>query len=582
MILLYYYFACYITLSTVLQSCHANDPEVIQQFWKQLYSQLPDPSLPNRLSNGQQMGVKLSVAVESAEFGHAYDDYVCRATIRLVTSWPIMDTKISDNTLVRMAGGTVMLDADRVWRPRVMVSGARHMKLFSRRLELQSFGKSSPPHRSLMQKGDADYGSGGEVSAQGNPGRQPVYVMSEIFNVEVLCTSPSIKHYLGAIHCPVVFSQETFHRENSDYIWQDRTTCTLSVKASEKISYVTLSTRYSDKSSSEGPQSNLSINLCFNPTALVLRAALPALLFTFLSFILLWSLPCGPQIISITQGGLVLLCLATWTHFSVAIPTHFSLVDAWFILCLAFISMTFLFTLYEHRRLDRLAKTRQIQQQRRIYSALSATALCVPKMPPCGAAGGGGGGGSGGSTCGCGGCSCAGGFCGAGGGFLGIGNGQTSQMGSGGSPPPLGLMHQASPVVMPTKLDICNEAYFRSVSSELSKDSSAIMSLGTALRLRCAKNGGLGVFEPNDSNLGLIKSQYALGSTPSTHPAPSGSFLQPLGPIAPSYCTTVVAVALPILYILAIIIFWGFFGAQGTVPKDCLVGSVTCQALDRS
>ncbi|VDD75420.1 unnamed protein product [Mesocestoides corti] len=443
------------------------------------------------------MGVKLSVAVESAEFGHAYDDYVCRATIRLVTSWPIMDTKISDNTLVRMAGGTVMLDADRVWRPRVMVSGARHMKLFSRRLELQSFGKSSPPHRSLMQKGDADYGSGGEVSAQ-------------------------------------------------------------------------------------GPQSNLSINLCFNPTALVLRAALPALLFTFLSFILLWSLPCGPQIISITQGGLVLLCLATWTHFSVAIPTHFSLVDAWFILCLAFISMTFLFTLYEHRRLDRLAKTRQIQQQRRIYSALSATALCVPKMPPCGAAGGGGGGGSGGSTCGCGGCSCAGGFCGAGGGFLGIGNGQTSQMGSGGSPPPLGLMHQASPVVMPTKLDICNEAYFRSVSSELSKDSSAIMSLGTALRLRCAKNGGLGVFEPNDSNLGLIKSQYALGSTPSTHPAPSGSFLQPLGPIAPSYCTTVVAVALPILYILAIIIFWGFFGAQGTVPKDCLVGSVTCQALDRS
>uniref|UniRef100_A0A5K3F7M9 Secreted protein n=1 Tax=Mesocestoides corti TaxID=53468 RepID=A0A5K3F7M9_MESCO len=89
MILLYYYFACYITLSTVLQSCHANDPEVIQQFWKQLYSQLPDPSLPNRLSNGQQMGVKLSVAVESAEFGHAYDDYVTgRSHYRLITGVP--------------------------------------------------------------------------------------------------------------------------------------------------------------------------------------------------------------------------------------------------------------------------------------------------------------------------------------------------------------------------------------------------------------------------------------------------------------------------------------------------------------
>ena len=129
--------------------------------------------------------------------------------------------------------------------------------------------------------------------------------------------------------------------------------------------------------------------------------------------------------------------------------------------------------------------------------------------------------------------------------------------------------------------DVCNEAYYRSASSELSKDSSAIMSLGTALRLRCAKNGGLSVFEPNDSNLGLLKSQYAASSTPSAPSAPNGSRLQPLGPIPPSYCTTVVAVALPILYILAVIIFWAFFGAQGTVPKDCLVGSITCQAVDR-
>ena len=129
--------------------------------------------------------------------------------------------------------------------------------------------------------------------------------------------------------------------------------------------------------------------------------------------------------------------------------------------------------------------------------------------------------------------------------------------------------------------DVCNDAYYRSVSSELSKDSSAIMSLGTALRLRCAKNGGLSVFEPTDSNFGLIKSQYAPSSTPSAPSAPSGNLFQPLGPIPPSYFTTVIAVALPIFYIVAVIISWGFFGAQGTVPKDCLVGSISCQAIER-
>ncbi|VDM35462.1 unnamed protein product [Hydatigera taeniaeformis] len=273
------------------------------------------------------------------------------------------------------------------------------------------------------------------------------------------------------------------------------------------------------KSASEGFRSSLAINICFNPTAPILRAALPALMFTILSFILLWALPCGPQLISIAQGILNLLYLATWTHYAGVFPTRFTLVDAWFILCLGFIGVAFFITLYEHRRLDRL---------------------------------------------------CAGGFCGAGGGFIGLGNGQANPMGSGGSPPSMGLMHQPSPVTMPTKFDICNEAYFRSASSELSKDSSAVMSLGTALRLRCAKNGGLSVFEPNDSNLGPIKSQYASSSTPGDTTALNGCFLQPLGPIPPSYCTTVIAVALPILYILAVIVFWGFFGVQGTVPKACL------------
>lgn len=106
---------------------------------------------------------------------------VCRATVRLIASWPIMDAKISDSTLVRMAGGSVLLDAERVWRPRVMVDGARNLQLMTRRLELQSV-KSVPPHRNLLQqKSEADFGAGNEAaSTQGNSARRPVYVMIEV------------------------------------------------------------------------------------------------------------------------------------------------------------------------------------------------------------------------------------------------------------------------------------------------------------------------------------------------------------------------------------------------------------------
>lgn len=52
---------------------------------------------------------------------------------------------------------------------------------------------------------------------------------------------------------------ETFHKENSDYIWQDRTTCALSTKAAEKISYITVSTKESENSISGGKQSILLV-----------------------------------------------------------------------------------------------------------------------------------------------------------------------------------------------------------------------------------------------------------------------------------------------------------------------------------
>ncbi|BHF63915.1 hypothetical protein SprV_0200691000 [Sparganum proliferum] len=593
----------------LLQTIAANNPELIQQLWKKLYNQLPDPNLPNRHPNGQRLSIRMAVVIESVEFGHAYDDYVCRVTLRLTASWPVLDSRIAESSAV--LGEEVLLDPSRVWHPEVSVPGARRLEHLSRRLELQSLlalhrptPKTRPQQQQQQQQLPADLtsdyasddplvGDDSGPAKKGPPGRRretqaPLFSLSESINVEVLCSPPNVKNYLGSIHCPIFLKHETFARDRPEFVWQDRTGCSVAEKANAKLSYATVSSKYSVAASSvslegEDTQPSLTVNLCFNPTGLVLRAAVPGFIFVLLSFLLLWSLSCGLQVVSIAQGLLVLLALVTWscsTNGVLSSAARFSLIDAWFLVCFIFLIATFLFTLAEHRRLERILKKRQVQQQRRIYAALSASvvasnaaaAAAAAKLPPSL-----GGGGSGGSNCGCGGgcCGCAG-YCPASAnGYLLQGPGQTNPLGNSSPAPPLSLLHQSSPPgVLPTKLDLCGEAYLRSASCELSKDSTAIMSMGTALRLRCAKNGGLGVFETNDSNLGLMKSQYAATSSPAT-----SGLLQPLNPVPPSYCTTMFAAVVPILFLLTTIIFWGSLGAQGTVPKECLTGSVLCQPL---
>ncbi|VDL88552.1 unnamed protein product [Schistocephalus solidus] len=646
----------------------------MQQLWKQLYNQLPDPNLPNRHPSGQRLTIRMAVVIESVEFGHAYDDYFCRVTLRLTASWPVVDARIAESSAV--LGEEVLLDASRVWHPEVSVPGARRLEHLSRRLELQSLLDLHRPtpkttrsqnqiqmqqQQQLPTDMTGDYASDDPLADDGTspvkktpPGRRremqaPLFSLSESINVEVLCSSPNVKNYLGSIHCPIFLKHETFARERPEFAWQDRTGCSVTEQANAKLSYATVSSKYSPAApgvSLEGEaaytgrslkvmpellplrhswrlplpggggvgggggggggggsggggddgggggsgrgcgggggggdtQPSLTVNLCFNPTGQVLRAAVPGFIFVCLSFLLLWSLSCGLQVVSLAQGLLVLLALVAWscsTNGLLSKAARFSLIDAWFLVCFIFISATFLFTLVEHRRLERILKKRQMQQQRRIYAALSASvvaAAAATKLPPSL-----GGGGSGGSNCGCGGgcCGCAG-YCPASAnGYMLQGPGQTNPLGNSSPAPPLSLLHQASPPgALPTKLDLCGEAYLRSASCELAKDSSAIMSMGTALRLRCAKNGGLGVFETNDSNLGLMKSQYAATSSPAT-----SGLLQPLSPVPPSYCTTMFAAVVPILFLLTTIIFWGSLGAQGTVPKECLTGSVLCQSL---
>uniref|UniRef100_A0A0X3PZE1 Neur_chan_LBD domain-containing protein n=1 Tax=Schistocephalus solidus TaxID=70667 RepID=A0A0X3PZE1_SCHSO len=592
----------------LLQAIAANNPELMQQLWKQLYNQLPDPNLPNRHPSGQRLTIRMAVVIESVEFGHAYDDYFCRVTLRLTASWPVVDARIAESSAV--LGEEVLLDASRVWHPEVSVPGARRLEHLSRRLELQSLLDLHRPtpkttrsqnqiqmqqQQQLPTDMTGDYASDDPLADDGTspvkktpPGRRremqaPLFSLSESINVEVLCSSPNVKNYLGSIHCPIFLKHETFARERPEFAWQDRTGCSVTEQANAKLSYATVSSKYSPAApgvslEGEDTQPSLTVNLCFNPTGQVLRAAVPGFIFVCLSFLLLWSLSCGLQVVSLAQGLLVLLALVAWscsTNGLLSKAARFSLIDAWFLVCFIFISATFLFTLVEHRRLERILKKRQMQQQRRIYAALSASvvaAAAATKLPPSL-----GGGGSGGSNCGCGGgcCGCAG-YCPASAnGYMLQGPGQTNPLGNSSPAPPLSLLHQASPPgAMPTKLDLCGEAYLRSASCELAKDSSAIMSMGTALRLRCAKNGGLGVFETNDSNLGLMKSQYAATSSPAT-----SGLLQPLSPVPPSYCTTMFAAVVPILFLLTTIIFWGSLGAQGTVPKECLTGSVLCQSL---
>ncbi|VDN15382.1 unnamed protein product [Dibothriocephalus latus] len=71
-------------------------------------------------------------------------------------------------------------------------------------------------------------------------------------NVEVLCSPPNVKNYLGAIHCPIFLKHvhpaafaETFARERPEFVWQDRTGCSVSEQANAKLSYATVSSKYS-------------------------------------------------------------------------------------------------------------------------------------------------------------------------------------------------------------------------------------------------------------------------------------------------------------------------------------------------
>lgn len=59
------------------------------------------------------------------------------------------------------------------------------------------------------------------------------------------CKRPKNRHLF-------VLVVEALHQESSDFIWQDRTSCLLSQKASDKLSYVTLANRYNENTKTDG------------------------------------------------------------------------------------------------------------------------------------------------------------------------------------------------------------------------------------------------------------------------------------------------------------------------------------------
>lgn len=93
----------------------------------------------------------------------------------MFAEWPVTDSRVTESTLVDMAGGGVRLDVDKVWHPQLVIKGAFRHDRFHQRLELRnlyagsnSFSKSTNPTNSLnrAQAGLAARGLPNESSIQ--------------------------------------------------------------------------------------------------------------------------------------------------------------------------------------------------------------------------------------------------------------------------------------------------------------------------------------------------------------------------------------------------------------------------------
>uniref|UniRef100_A0A095CB27 Uncharacterized protein n=1 Tax=Schistosoma haematobium TaxID=6185 RepID=A0A095CB27_SCHHA len=367
-------------------------PELLEQLWIQLYRYLPGPSMGPKLSSDLSTNIELSVSIDNLELLYHKNQLVCRASLTLFAEWPVTDSRVTESTLVDMAGGGVRLDVDKVWHPQLVIKGAFRHDRFHQRLELRnlyagsnSFSKSTNPTNSLnrAQAGLAARGLPNESSIQSirshnrakmlkvvPDGDGPNYSFMESIVVEVPCQEPKKFHHIGAIVCPVWIKQEGFMKTQPIIKWTERKCCLLSNDVQRKSSYLSVTKRYDEHIDKSGPDQSLGINICFSQSGRILQGSLPPMLLVLISIILLWTNQLGTHNLSCTQLILFLFSISFWLWMNEQNLNNSKLsgfLNVWCLMCSSSICLIYLFVLIHHRFVCRFLQ-RKYQHLNRLSS----------------------------------------------------------------------------------------------------------------------------------------------------------------------------------------------------------------------
>ncbi|VEL06871.1 unnamed protein product [Protopolystoma xenopodis] len=74
-------------------------------------------------------------------------DHLCRISLQLLSSWPVLNAKAVSEPFFQEAGGVARLDPTRVWQPQLNPVATRHLVLQQSHFELRA------PPDSLLQAG---------------------------------------------------------------------------------------------------------------------------------------------------------------------------------------------------------------------------------------------------------------------------------------------------------------------------------------------------------------------------------------------------------------------------------------------
>ncbi|KAF7261058.1 hypothetical protein EG68_01584 [Paragonimus skrjabini miyazakii] len=351
-----------------------NDPELLQQLWNQLYRFLPGPSVAPKLPSELSINVDLSVSVDSVELHYVDNRLICRASLTILSEWPVTDARVADSRLIELIQGGVRLEVERVWHPELAVVGGYRVQKQTQRLELRTdhtpgsdgglaTSQVGTNAGRTIVAGSGHSGTGRMSSAKfsqhemladspsrpsgrrdplktNSRGEGPHFALIESYSVEVVCSRQKKFSHLGAVLCPIWFRQEGTMKTQPAIRWAERKSCLLSEDVKQTTTHVTLAKIFGSHIDKKGPDHNLGINLCFSQTGRAIHGGIIPLLVVCISLILLWNGPLGTRETSWLQMALLLLISGQWFWIAERFPSSNGLsgpIDIWCLICFMFV-----------------------------------------------------------------------------------------------------------------------------------------------------------------------------------------------------------------------------------------------------